>query len=154
MHSTTLKVVWLFSLVAALGAGFWLGGKPGIVNPLEKNPEVATPGNTFKFDHVQFTLPESWQVQKVGENGTVEVEMSYGLATLTIVPLTAEEIKEPDFVDRTYAIPGGKVYSKLGSDYIIFNGQGYGVSTAASGGNLDWFDIDLLDFERSARWME
>ncbi len=115
---------------------------------------TATPvasGATVRMGHVQFTLPETWKVKRVVDDTKVELTSDEAEIEISLSTTTAASVTH---VTRTYVIPDGKVFRTFLGTYIQLKGSTYSVDNSAMGSDLNNYDIDLIDFERSARWVD
>jgi len=142
-------------VVLALGIGFGSGALTNQKLIRVSNP--VSPTNNFTVGHLEFTLPQTWKRESITADNVAKFSIPGGEVTLTFTSLTPEEIADVEktgFIERQYAILGGKVLYKVGEDFIVFQNKGYRVGMSASGVDLGLLDIDLLDLERSARWKD
>lgn len=112
---------------------------------------VVTTNATVRAGHLQFTLPQTWKVTQVKGDSEIDVTTDEADVQLTIATSTTID---PSAVTRTYPLPDGKIIRTFNGTYMIVQGATYYIDYAANGTDLHNFDIDLMDFERSVRWVQ
>ncbi len=112
---------------------------------------VVTANASVRAGHLQFTLPETWKVIEIKGDNEINVTSDEAEVQLTIVTSTAVN---PSMVTRTYPLPDGKILRTFNGTYMVVKDTTYYIDYAVSGSNLHNFDIDLMDFERSVRWVK
>jgi hypothetical protein len=112
---------------------------------------VVTANASVRAGHLQFTLPETWKVTQIKGDNEIDVTTDEAEVQLTIATSTAID---PSRVTRTYPLPDGKIVRTFNGAYMIVKGDTYYIDYAANGSDLHNFDIDLMDFERSVRWIQ